>query len=393
MNPHRKIRSSPALRTGLSRPVRGGLSVAGLVIIPLLAIGGSDGFRAALDFTTGVLSLVALTASVAWGLVATDRLLLSARHRLLAQGVHRATAVASLGFLLLHGTIKVSLGHVEPIGALIPFGLGITGAAGLIGFGSLAGLLMVIAAATGALRSTLACRSRFAAHWRPLHMLAYPAWCFALVHGLYAGRPAAGWVVVVYCLALAAVAAAVALRQLPAPAQRELADRLAAFLTSLEGRGRRGRRGRPAAGRPPGTQRRDEGEPPPDEPPTLSAEWLDRPVARPPVNAPPPPPVPQLYETAPPPPRAGAGFSAAYRAVSRSPFPAPNPPAPVDPGAPLAERVPMTEELPVVPDPSPRPPSSRPGYWPTPSPTMPTPTHASPPPAGEPWTAPGGDRP
>ncbi|QGZ52885.1 hypothetical protein GPZ77_11315 [Streptomyces sp. QHH-9511] len=392
----------------MSRPVRGGLSVAAVVVIPLLALGGGDSFRAALDFTTGVLSLVSLTASVAWGLTATDRLLLSPRHRLLAQGIHRATAVASLGFLLLHGTVKVSLGRVEPIGALIPFGLGFTGTAALIGFGSLAGLLMVVAAATGALRSTLAGRSRFAARWRPLHMLAYPAWCFALMHGLYAGRPAATWVVVLYCLALAAVAAAVSLRLLPAPTQRALADRFAGLLASLEGRTRV-----PAPGR---------GEEPVDRParperaglaededtgldaPTVSAEWLDRPTVRPSLTTPPPmpaaPPLPQqrLYAAPPPPPFPPApsaaptfstrpGFSAAYRAVSRAATASgTTTPYRPDGDIPLAERVPLTEELPVVPDPSPRP-----GYWPTPSPTMPT--YSSPPPAGEPWTTPAGDRP
>ncbi|MFG2641807.1 hypothetical protein ACGFYP_12670 [Streptomyces sp. NPDC048370] len=402
------------------------------MIIPLLVLGGSDGFRAALDFTSGVLSLVSLTASVAWGLIATDRLLLSTRHRLLAQGIHRATAVASLGFLLLHGTVKVALGHVEPVGALIPFGLGVTGTSALIGFGSLAGLLMVVTAATGALRSTLAGRSRFAARWRPLHMLAYPAWCLALVHGLYAGRPAATWVLVMYCLALTAVATAVSLRLLPAPTQRALADRFADLLASLEGRTR-----------PPepddGAESTESAESTaaasvPDEPPTLSAEWLDRPA-----------------------PGVPAGFSAAYRAVSRAapepvpyapetppyasePAPYASEPAPsvsepvpyaADGGrAPLAERVPLTEEIPVVPDPP-----VRPGFWPAPSPPVPTyaapppaptyrtpppmptysspppmptygtpppmptyatpppaPTYATPPPAGEPWTAPTGDR-
>ncbi|MEU6877063.1 hypothetical protein [Streptomyces sp. NPDC046712] len=410
----------------MSRPVQGGLSVAALVIIPLLALGGSDGFRAALDFTTGVLSLVSLTASVAWGLIATDRLLLSPRHRLLAQGVHRATAVASLGFLLLHATVKVSLGHVEPIGALIPFGLGITGTSALIGFGSLAGLLMVVAASTGALRSTLAGRSRFAARWRPLHMLAYPAWCFALVHGLYAGRPAATWVVVMYCLALTAVATAVSLRLLPAPTQRALADRFAGLLASLEGTGAAEEADRAAARAEDTTRPEDDGGG--YESPTVSTEWLDRPTGRPslappvPVSppvpsdrpyesttplyesapplyetAPPlyesaPPPyesTPPLYETAPPAPTVGPGFSAglsaAYRAVSRA-APAPDPTPYPSGGAPLAERIPMTEELPVVPDPS-----LRPGYWPTPSPPMPT--YSSPPPAGEPWTAPAGDRP
>lgn len=156
MNPHRKIRVSTGMSPGMSRPVQGGLTVAALVFAPLLAVAGSDGLRATLDFTTGVLSLVSLSAAVAWGLLATDRLFLSTRQRIVCQGVHRATAVASLGFLLLHGTVKVALGHVSLIGALIPFGLGVTGTAGLIGFGALAGLLMVLTAATGALRSAFA---------------------------------------------------------------------------------------------------------------------------------------------------------------------------------------------------------------------------------------------
>ncbi|MFJ3585007.1 hypothetical protein ACIPPS_22645 [Streptomyces sp. NPDC090127] len=426
------------------------------MIVPLLVLGGSDGFRAALDFTSGVLSLVSLTASIGWGLIATDRLLLSTRHRLLAQGIHRATAVAALGFLLLHGTVKVALGHVEPLGAFLPFGLGVTGTSALIGFGSLAGLLMVVTAATGALRSTLAGRSRFAARWRPLHMLAYPAWCFALIHGLYAGRPAATWVLVLYCLALAAVAAAVSLRLLPAPTQRALADRFAGLMASLEGRTR--------PPEPDGGDFPDNGEstaspsaaPVHDEPTTVSAEWLDRPspgvpagfaaayraVSRaapePPARTPERPtrtPAPPSYAPEP------AGHAHAHARYAAEPLPHPSEPAPYVPDGvpyaaedvttPLAERVPLTEEIPVVPDPP-----VRPGFWPAPSPAMPTyatpppmptynsppstptyssppstptygsppsmptyaapppaPPYATPPPAGEPWTAPSGDRP
>ncbi|WP_374362042.1 hypothetical protein, partial [Streptomyces sp. NP-1717] len=225
MNFH-KIRSSLPPSHGMSRSVQGGLSVAALVLVPLLAVAGSEGFRAMLDFTTGVLSLVSLTAAVAWGLMATDRLLLSPRHRLLAQGIHRFTAMASLGFLLLHATVKVSLGHVALIGAVLPFSLGITGTSGLIGLGSLAGLLMVVAASTGALRSAFAVPGQVAGRWRALHMLAYPAWCFALMHGLYAGRAAATWVMTLYCLALLGVIGAVSVRLLPRPVQRRIADKI-----------------------------------------------------------------------------------------------------------------------------------------------------------------------
>ncbi len=247
MNPHRKIRVSTGMNPGMSRPVQGGLTVTALVFVPLLAVAGSDGLRATLDFTTGVLSLVSLSAAVAWGLLATDRLFLSTRQRIVCQGIHRATAVASLGFLLLHGTVKVALGHVALIGALIPFGLGVTGTAGLIGFGSLAGLLMVVTAATGALRSAFAQPSAKAARlgqslasprdtggiagrWRALHALAYPAWCAALVHGLYAGRAPATWVVVMYGLCLAGVAGALCLRLLPRPTKRRIAGRISELL-------------------------------------------------------------------------------------------------------------------------------------------------------------------
>ncbi|MER7109750.1 hypothetical protein [Streptomyces sp. NPDC000229] len=425
----------------MSKPVQGGLSAAALVLIPMLAIGGSDSFRAALDFTTGVLSLVSLTASVAWGLLATDRLLLSTRHRLLAQAIHRTTAVASLGFLLLHATVKVSLGHVALIGALIPFGLGVTGTAGLIGFGSLAGLLMVVAASTGAARSALAGRGSIAARWRPLHMLAYPAWCCALVHGLYAGRPAATWVTTMYCLALAGAAAAVSVRMLPLPVQQSLAERVLALLgpgNDKPGRGR-GRRRDPSVSPLPGAADILPPRPSYEASPPFEQEVRRETVTRPEPAAPSPdrplgrpreqprtltPPSAPLYEPtfpSPSPSTTGAGISAAYRAVSLGNAAAGGPTQEI----PYAERVPMTEELPVVADE----PATRPGYWPTPSPPPPaqsptppsyspttpeppsyghttpeppsygagSPTEPAPgpfqqPPAGEPWTAPAGDR-
>ncbi|MFG3303885.1 hypothetical protein [Streptomyces wuyuanensis] len=419
----------------MSRQAQGGLIVAALVLIPLLAIGGSDAFRAALDFTTGVLSLVSLTASVAWGLIATDRVFLSTRHRLLAQAIHRSTAVASLGFLLLHVTVKVSLGHVELLGALVPFGLGITGTSGLIGFGSLAGLLMVVAASTGAARSALAGNGRFAGRWRALHMLAYPAWCSALVHGLFAGRPAAGWVIVMYSLALTGVAAAVSLRLLPRPVKRQLVERVMTLLGgSGDVPGAAEQSVRDMASAPlPGTsgipsqpQARFEREFP------RGAGDFGDPLGRPlgsPLGSPLGQPLgasrgeprrlaapsPQLYEatqqlydSAPAPssePAAatgsypgagpatggplsgdgpGTGISAAYRAVSRAGDASPRTGGPSAPqgrsaDVPFAERIPMTEELPVVQDDlSPR------SAWPTPSP--PPPAQAVPqPPVSSPY--------
>lgn len=261
------------------------LSAAALLLIPVIVVTGSDAFRAALDFTTGVLSLVSLTASVVWGLVASDRLFLTSRQRLLSQGVHRATAVASLGFLLLHVSVKLALAHVTLIGALIPFGTGVTGSSGLIGLGVLAGLLMVTTGITGALRSSMASPARLAARWRATHTLAYPAWCLALVHGLYAGRPPKTYVLVLYCLCLLAVAGAVGLRAAPPAVKRKVAARVLAFLDP----GPRGRRG---AG--------------PD--PRAARDLTEQPL--PATEAPTPRPSPSP---------AGVGFAAAYRAVSTAP--------------------------------------------------------------------------
>ncbi len=343
----RKTRSSPAL-PALSRPAQGGLTAAALILIPLLATAGSDSLRAALDFTTGVLSLVSLTAAVAWGLLATDRLLLRPRHRLLAQAVHRATAVASLGFLLLHVSVKVSLGHVALLGALVPFGLGISGTAGLIGFGSLAGFLMVVAASTGALRSAFATPGRIAGRWRALHMLSYPAWGSALVHGLFAGRPAAGWVVTMYALSLAAVATVLSLRLLPPPLKRAAAERIVALATSGSRAGAPGPAPRDATLSPlPGG-----GFAPPQPQPQPQHQ---RPAA----------PAPPLYEAGHSPDGLRAapdnGISAAYRAVSAAAASADSAPTGQ---IPPAQRLPPTEEIPLQTAPPPP-------RWPTPSPPPP----------------------
>ncbi|POX48378.1 hypothetical protein C3489_27430 [Streptomyces sp. Ru71] len=213
-------------------------SAVALLLIPVIVLVGGDAVRDFLNFGAGVLSLVSLSCSVIWGLVAQDRILLGTRQRIIGQAVHRTTAVASIAFLLLHITTKIALEHTVLIAAVIPFSLGVTGSAGLIGLGSAAGLLMIFVGITGALRSTFASPAPVAARWRAMHMLAYPAWCAALVHGLYAGRSAKPLFVALYGLALLGVIAALALRAAPRPVKRRVADSLAAVLSQDEPAGR-----------------------------------------------------------------------------------------------------------------------------------------------------------
>ncbi|WP_445400962.1 cytochrome b/b6 domain-containing protein [Streptomyces sp. LE64] len=216
---------------GRARRTRRLLGAAGAVLLlPLPVVLGGDGLRDFVDHCAGVLALVSLTCSVGWGLLASDRLLLSPRQRLLAQAAHRTTAVGALAFLLLHLTVKLVLGRTTPLAALVPFGRGLTGSAGLIGLGSLAALLMLVAGLTGALRGAFASPAPVAARWRSVHALAYPAWCAALLHGLHAGRPPAGWVTLLYGLCLLGVLALLGLRAAPPEVRRRAAERFLAAL-------------------------------------------------------------------------------------------------------------------------------------------------------------------
>ncbi|MFJ5259695.1 cytochrome b/b6 domain-containing protein [Streptomyces sp. NPDC088387] len=234
MNPRRSNSSLP--KTG--RSAYGVASAVFLLLIPVIVLVGGDAFQEFLNFGAGVLSLVCLSCSVIWGLFAQDRIFLNARQRIVGQAVHRTTAVASIAFLLLHITTKIVLDHTTVIAALVPFSLGFTSTAGLIGLGSLAGLLMIFVGITGALRSRFASPAPVAARWRAMHMLAYPAWCAALVHGLYAGRDAKPVFVFLYGLSLAGVMAALALRAAPRPVKRRIADTIATLLGTTERPGR-----------------------------------------------------------------------------------------------------------------------------------------------------------
>jgi DMSO/TMAO reductase YedYZ heme-binding membrane subunit len=319
MNPRRSNSTLP--QTG--RSAYGIATAAALLLIPVSVLVGGDAYREFLDFGAGVLSLVSLTLSVLWGLVAQDRTLLSVRQRIIGQAVHRTTAIASVAFLVLHVTVKLALDHVSAI-ALFPFALGVTGTGALIGFGATAASLMIFVAITGALRSNFASPAETAARWRAMHMLAYAAWCFALVHGLYAGREAKPVFVTLYSLGLVAVAAALLLRAAPRSVKRQVVERITAVLGTdgqrppeveelVKSRAARQDPGGRREGGPRDSQARDTGQFP------LPGFGGQAPDAA-------------LGDSLVPPPRTGAsadgpGFAAAYRAVSMTPR-SPEPTAP-----------------------------------------------------------------
>ncbi|MFI8106090.1 hypothetical protein [Streptomyces sp. NPDC086023] len=209
----RAVRRLPLLTPGSGRARRAQKYAVLVCLAVALTVAARAGALTSpwefLDFGAGVLSLVSLTATVLWGLVATDRTVLGSGHRLLAQGIHRGLAVAGLGFLALHIWVKVAEGQTGAASVVLPFADRDRPLA--VGLGTLAGYLFVSVAVSGAVRSAFATRSR-SMWWRALHMGAYPAWGASLVHGLKAGRSADAWVTASYALCLAGVAAVIAVR-------------------------------------------------------------------------------------------------------------------------------------------------------------------------------------
>ncbi|MDT6981842.1 cytochrome b/b6 domain-containing protein [Streptomyces lusitanus] len=309
-----------------------------------------DWFVDFLNFGVGVLSLVCLSCSVIWGLVAQDRILLGPRQRIIAQAVHRTTAVASVVFLLIHIVIKLALDHTSWIAAVLPFGLLLTddeavmGRSFLIGLGTLAGMLMIFVAITGVLRNRFASPAEVAARWRAVHMLAYPAWCAALVHGLYAGRAAKPIFMILYGLSLLGVFAALMLRASPRPVKRKVADRITSMLGLTD---------QQPGSRLEEARARNEGSALPGYGGGDARDDRRGRSERPSFDAPSPTPAPEPAN----------GFAAAYRAVSTPPRQAA--------GNPLTDataRMEMPDLQPTEAIPRVDAPSSTSGSWPIPSP-------------------------
>jgi hypothetical protein len=161
------------------------------------------------EFYMGVLTLVSLSITVMLGLVATDRMVLSVRQRVLMQSAHRTTGVIAVAALFIHVMTKLAVQRIGVIDLFIPFLA--RNQTLYVGLGTLAGFFMVSVLWTGIIRAKFAGRGK-PWMWRSLHSVAYLAWPIALLHGLNAGRAAAGWVIVSYIVCVLFVLVALAVR-------------------------------------------------------------------------------------------------------------------------------------------------------------------------------------
>jgi len=159
-------------------------------------------------FYSGVLALIALTAAVGAGVVATDRIVMAPGHRVVAQAVHRAVSFGALAFLITHIVLEILAHRSHVIDAVVPFLA--SGRRFYIGLGTVASDLVVVLIITGIARGRFA--SRWPWTWRVIHATAYLAWPLSIVHGLLAGRQAKPYVDWSYGACVAAVALALIIR-------------------------------------------------------------------------------------------------------------------------------------------------------------------------------------
>jgi DMSO/TMAO reductase YedYZ heme-binding membrane subunit len=159
-------------------------------------------------FYSGVLALVALTAAVGVGLVATDRIVMAPGHRVVAQAVHRAISLAALAFLVTHIVLEVLAHRSAVIDAFVPFLA--RGRTFYIGLGTIASDLVIVLIVSGIARGRFA--TRWPWTWRAIHATAYLAWPLSVMHGLLAGRTAKPYVDWSYGACLAAVGLALIVR-------------------------------------------------------------------------------------------------------------------------------------------------------------------------------------
>jgi hypothetical protein len=157
---------------------------------------------------SGVFALVALTAAVAAGLAATDRLVISPAGRVTFQAVHRALSLAAVGFLASHVLLEILAHRSHAVDAVVPFLA--SGRTLYLGLGTLASDLVLLIALTGVARRKFA--SHWTATWRAVHVTAYLAWPLAILHGLLSGRTAKPYVDWSYGACVAAVALALVVR-------------------------------------------------------------------------------------------------------------------------------------------------------------------------------------
>jgi sulfoxide reductase heme-binding subunit YedZ len=153
-------------------------------MISLVAVTTAHGSTALwyLTRSTGLVSLILLTATMVLGLVASVGWTTERWPRFASQTFHRNLSLLCLVLIAIHIITTVADGYVAIgyIDAVVPF---LSGYRPLwVGFGALAFDLLLAVAITSGLRRRIGANS-----WRSVHWLAYLCWPIALLHALGTG--------------------------------------------------------------------------------------------------------------------------------------------------------------------------------------------------------------
>jgi hypothetical protein len=218
-------RSRPRGREN-ARPIRGGpaaehatkiygIAIAGVVVVVAFLALTSTGHdidaatQRFMLFYAGVFALIALCASVALGLIATDRMILHPGHRVFAQSAHRAASFGAVTFLIIHIVSEILAQRVHVLDAFVPFLSPFR--TFYIGLGTIASDLVLLLVITGILRKRFTTHGK-AWRWRAIHYTSYAAFVFGVWHGLLGGRPGKPYVDWSYGFVVALVALGLAVR-------------------------------------------------------------------------------------------------------------------------------------------------------------------------------------
>jgi sulfoxide reductase heme-binding subunit YedZ len=162
---------------------------------------------------TGVVALLLLTATVAFGVAGTARLETRAIPRLVRAGLHRNLSLLAVAFIAVHVLTSVldPFAGIGFISALVPF----TSPYRVlwVSLGAIAFDMLLAVVISSLVRTRLPYRA-----WRGVHWLAYACWPIALWHGLGTGTDTRlSWLLLLDAVCVAVVAAAVIWRLQLAP--------------------------------------------------------------------------------------------------------------------------------------------------------------------------------
>jgi methionine sulfoxide reductase heme-binding subunit len=163
----------------------------------------------------GVTTLIVLTATVVLGVVTTVRWSGGATPGFVAAELHRNFSMLAVLLLAAHivTTVLDPFAHISVRDTLIPVGAAYRPI--WLGLGVVAMEILVVVAATSALRERVGARA-----WRVIHWTAYASWPLSLVHGLGTGSDArAPWFIGILAACVAAVLVALNQRLRHGPLQ------------------------------------------------------------------------------------------------------------------------------------------------------------------------------